>query len=416
VTRTEIPKVVESFKTTLDQEPYEYYERLRESGGVSWDDELNGLLVCPYDLVLDTAQRDKRTFRRPDGDYVKTDPVLAALKGSSRDITILHGAAHQRFHRWWFRVVSPEKVEGWRETRIRPVVHRIIDRFADRGRAELASEFAEMVPMRVIASVLGLPWEDDEWLESCRAFMDTKMDYLEGRQTRPPNLEEIGQRALELTAELREKLRPFAERGPIPGSDDMITAYWNDGPSIFPDWNIDDVIGGIMTAFFAGSDTTTYGVTNGLHMLLTRPELQDRLRAGGRPAVDAFVEESLRITGVSHLASLFANEDTEVAGCPIARDGKVMLLLAAANLDPERFPHPQEVDLDRPNPRDHAAFFKGQRSCGGMWLARGELSEMYIGILERLHGLRLDPDAEPPRMSGFVARAYKPLNTLFAPA
>jgi cytochrome P450 len=242
------------------------------------------------------------------------------------------------------------------------------------------------------------------------------MDYLEGYDTRPPNLAEIGERALELTADLREKLRPFAERGPIPGSDDMITAYWNDGPSIFSDWNIDDVIGGIMTAFFAGSDTTAYGVTSGLYMLMTRPELQDRLRAGGRPAFDAFVEESLRIKGVAHLVSLTTNEDTEVAGCPVAAESKVMLLLAAANVDPQKYPCPYEVDLERPNPRDHAAFFKGQRSCAGMWLARGELSEMYIGILDRLRDLRLDPDAEPPQMRGFAGRGFTPLHALFTAA
>ena len=77
---------------------------------------------------------------------------------------------------------------------------------------------------------------------------------------------------------------------------------------------------------------------------------------------------------------------------------------------------PYDVDLDRKSPRDHTAFFMGPRSCGGMWLARGELAEMYTGIVERLHDLRLDPDAEPPTMHGYVVRGYRPLHALFTPA
>jgi cytochrome P450 len=93
-----------------------------------------------------------------------------------------------------------------------------------------------------------------------------------------------------------------------------------------------------------------------------------------------------------------------------------MAMLAAANLDPDHYDRPWEVDLHRANPRDHTAFFMGRRSCGGMWLARGELAVVYTRVLERLRDLRLDPDREPPRMKGFVARDFRPLHALFTPA
>jgi cytochrome P450 len=150
-------------------------------------------------------------------------------------------------------------------------------------------------------------------------------------------------------------------------------------------------------------------------MLLPSPGLQDELRRGGDEAVAGFVEESLRIYGVAHMTMLTANEDCEVGGVPVPRDSTVLPMLAAANLDPDHYDSPHDVDLERENPRDHTAFFMGPRSCAGMWLARGELAEMYAGILSRLAGLRLDPDAEPPRMQGFVARSYKPLHALFTP-
>ena len=65
---------------------------------------------------------------------------------------------------------------------------------------------------------------------------------------------------------------------------------------------------------------------------------------------------------------------------------------------------------------DHTAFFMGPRSCAGMWLARAELAEIYAATLARLTDLRLDPAADPPRMEGFVARAYRPLHALFTAA
>jgi cytochrome P450 len=407
---------IESFRTTADLEPYEYYERLRELGGVAWDDELNGLLLGSYDVVRETLRQDTRRFTKEMGEWAANDPAFLATKGSLRDITLLHGRPHTLFHRWWLQMVSPTTVEDWRETRIRPVVERIIDRFAVRGRAELVDELAEQVPMRVIASLLGLPWEDDEWLESCRAYMDARMSYLEAIESQAANRAEVGEWAIAVATEFKENIRPFAERGPVPGGDDLITAFWTDGPTIFPDWNIEDVITGIMSAFFAGSDTTSYAVINGLYLLLTRPGLQDQLRSGGREAVDMFVEEALRIHGVAHLTHRVAAEDCDVGGVAVKKGTTVYPLLAAANLDPTHYDRPWEVDLNRPSPRDHTSFYMGRRSCGGMWLARGELAVMYTAVLERLRDLRLDPDKEPPRMVGFSVRAFRPLHALFTPA
>jgi cytochrome P450 len=155
---------------------------------------------------------------------------------------------------------------------------------------------------------------------------------------------------------------------------------------------------------------------NGLYLLLTRPELQETLRAGGRKAVDGFVEESLRIHGVLHLIPLRVNEDCEVGGVFAPKDSTVMPMLAAANLDPDHYENPWQVDLNRVSPRDHTAFFMGGRSCVGMWLARGELAVIFTRVLERLRDLRLDPEREVPRMKGFLLRDFRPLHTLFTPA
>jgi cytochrome P450 len=415
VTQTHGANAPASLRDVVEREPWDLYEQVQRDR-VVWDDKMDRWLIGSYDLVRSTLRRDDKAFRRPKGAQAMADPYLLQLTRCPRDITLLYGEDHTRFHRWWQAVLSRSTCERWRPTRIRPIVHAIIDRFAERGHAELRSEFAVQVPIRVIASVLGLPWEDDEWIESCRAFLDAKSEYLLAVFDPPENMEEIGRRAVAVTDELAERLKPYAERA-LAGKDlgdDLISMYAKDGPDIFPDWGMDDMMAGILTAFFAGSDTTTYGVSNGIYLLLTRPELQDELRAGGQEAVAAFVEEALRILAVAHFQSLDVIEDTDVGGVEMKKGDIVVPMLAAANLDPSHYECPYDVKLDRASPRDHATFWLGARACGGMWLARAELREMYTGLLERFTDLRLDPDRDPPEMHGWTTRGYWPLNVRFA--
>jgi cytochrome P450 len=406
---------LDSFNTTVDREPYDYYDRLREAGDVVWDQDLHALLVGSYDLVRSLLRQDGRVLRKPRAEEFENDPVWRSLVQSPRVISATVGKEHARYHTWWLKAYSRANVERWRPTRIRPVVHAMIDRFAPRGGAELVAEFSAMVPMRVIASLIGLPWQDEEWIESCRAYIDVRAEYLQvcAAQNEAARLE-VGRRAMTVAADFVEKLRPYALRGPLPDGDDIITMFWNDGPTIFADWTADDVLTGLITSFFAGSHTTAAASANGIYTLLTSPEVRSQLRSGGAPAMEVFVDEALRISGGGHFMQRFANEDMVVGGIQVKKDDLVVLLRSAASRDPRHYECPADVDLGRTNPRDHMTFAMGPRSCAGMWLARGELAEMYTGLLDRLHDLRLDPDAEPPRLKGFQSRSYKPLHVLFS--
>ncbi len=189
--------------------------------------------------------------------------------------------------------------------------------------------------------------------------------------------------------------------------------YAQDGPSIFPDWGLDDMIAGILTAFFAGSDTTSYATCNGLYLMLTQPELQDQLRDGGEPTIANFVEEALRVIGVTHFQGRDVIADTEIGGVAVPKGSVIMPILASANVDGAHYGCPFDVQLERPNPRDHTAFWYGPRTCGGMWLARAELLEIYTAVVERLGSLTLNPDLEQPSIHGWTTRGYWPLHARF---
>jgi cytochrome P450 len=409
-----------SLSDLVDRPPWDFYERLQQCG-VVWDNHLGGLLIGSHELVRSTLRQDETLYRRRTKVQADADPFLAGLLWSQRDITLLHGDSHRRFHAWWYQTVSRAACEAWRPTRIRPIVQMSIDRFIDRGAAELRADFAHQVPIRVIASILGLPWENDDWIDNCRAFIAAKLEYVEALERSElldgpfGDLEDIGRRAVARTQEFAECVRPFAERamaGKVIGND-LISMYARDGPDLFPDWGIDDMIAGILTAFFAGSDTPSYAVVNGIYLLLTHSDLQEELRVGGEPAVRVFVEEALRILGVNHLLSREVAEDTEIGGVEVKKGSTVLLVVGAANVDPQRYECPFDVKLDRNRPRDHTAFWMGPRACGGMWLARAELLEMYTALVQRLADLRLDPAAESPRIRGWMVRSYWPLHVRF---
>ena len=170
---TEMSEPAASLVDVVEAEPWEYYEELSKAG-IVWDDRMDAFLIGSYDLVRAALRQDDKALRRRKNGQALGDPRLAKLLYSPRDITRTLGEEHKRFHMWWFQAVSRANCERWRPTRIRPIVHSIIDRFADNGEAELREEFARQVPTRVIASVLGLPWQDDEWIDSCRSFMELK--------------------------------------------------------------------------------------------------------------------------------------------------------------------------------------------------------------------------------------------------
>jgi len=129
----------------------------------------------------------------------------------------------------------------------------------------------------------------------------------------------------------------------------------------------------------------------------------------------AVIEETLRwessVTQVSRVAAV----DTEISGCPVPAGAAISVLTASANHDETRYENAEEFDIERPT-QNHLAFGTGQHQCLGMHLARLELRVGLATILDRLPGLRLDPDAEPPLIEGLAFRGPVSLPVVFDPS
>src|SRR5690606_4977421 len=171
--------------------------------------------------------------------------------------------------------------------------------------------------------------------------------------------------------------------------DDLVTAVALarlDSGELMP---MADALSMIEQFVVAGAETTTNALSMGLLALARQPELLVELRSRD-DRVDAFVEEVLRLYAPAQGLFRTATCDTELGGVRIPRSSRVMLRWGAANTDEAVFPHGEDLDLDRPNSRNHLAFGYGIHRCQGAPLARIELAAAFRYIARAAAALRLE--------------------------
>jgi cytochrome P450 len=127
------------------------------------------------------------------------------------------------------------------------------------------------------------------------------------------------------------------------------------------------------------------------------------------------IEEALRWENPLLTLARTATEEVELGGVRIPAGGFVAVSLGAANRDPERYPEPDDFDSFRGAAR-HMSFGDGAHKCLGMHLARLEMRVLLNAVLDRLPGLRLDPEADDPHIHGMIFRSPPNLPVRFDPA
>lgn len=324
------------------------------------------------------------------------EQIMGPVMG--RTLLELEGAEHRASR----ALVSPSfrsaLLERWRSELVEVVVHELIDRFAPRGRAELAREFTFAFPVQVIARMMGLPREDYQ------RFQRLSIELL--------NVVYDWDCGIAASAELKAYFTEIlAERRRHP-QDDLISTLAEseiDGARLTDD----EIFAFLLLILPAGVETTYRASGNLLVALLTEPALGDAVRAD-RALVHGAIEEALRweppITTVMRVAA----RDCELAGVAIPAGTNVSVSVAAANRDPARYPDPDRFDPTRKNIA-HLTFGGGPHLCLGMHLARMESTVAINALYDRLPDLRLDPAAPPPEVVGMAFRSPAALPVEFTP-
>jgi cytochrome P450 len=291
-----------------------------------------------------------------------------------------HGAARRLI----LQAFSPHAVAK-HELYTRELAHRLIDGFVGRGRCDGAVEFAQQIPPKVIAHLMGLDETRGE------DFIRWVRGVLELGATDPELRVATG---LEMLAFWHGEI---AERRARP-SDDFISWLLEQELDGEP---VDDehVLSTCNLLLIAGIDTTWSSIGAALYHLASHP--QDRQRLVDEPElIPTAVEELLRVYAPVTMGRL-ATEDVTVNGTTIPAGSRVLMNFPAANRDPEHFSDPDRVVIDRAHNR-HVAFGIGIHRCAGSNLARMEMQVALSVFLERIPEFHLADPAEVTWCGGQV--------------
>jgi cytochrome P450 len=263
------------------------------------------------------------------------------------------------------------------EPATRAFCHSLIERFEGQDVVDAAQDYAQYIPMRVIADMLGFPPQDGP------QFAEFVADLLEGINLPPDErIERVGRMFDYLVVQVHDHLDS--------PRDDLTTYLLNAeiyGQKLTPD----HVVGAMALLLIAGIDTTWSAIGASLWHLAKTPADRDRLVA--EPALlPTAIEEFLRAYAPVTMARL-VKQDMHWHGVDMKAEDWILLSFPAANRDPAQFDRAGEVVIDREVNR-HAAFGLGIHRCVGSHLARMELRVALDVWLERIPSFTLaDPAA-----------------------
>ncbi|HKU57655.1 MAG TPA: cytochrome P450 [Gaiellaceae bacterium] len=286
------------------------------------------------------------------------------------------GDDHRRLRRLVSKAFTPRMIEQLRP-RIQQIADALLDPVAPAGEMELVSAFAFPLPITVIAELLGVPPADRErFREWSNAFVSPALE-----------ADELQRFVLSMQEFSTYLHALFVQRRQEPG-DDLISALVavEDGGDTLSEQELSSMVALLIVA---GHETTVSLIGNATLALFEHPEQRAALERD--PALlPRAVEELIRYDGpVERTLNRWAAVDVELRGRTIRRGQSVIVVLGAADRDPERFAAPDTLDLSAERDARHLGFGRGSHFCLGAPLARLE-AEIALGtLLRRLPGLRL---------------------------
>ncbi|MBM9504986.1 cytochrome P450 [Streptomyces sp. KK5PA1] len=403
----------ELFTWEFAGDPYPAYAWLREHAPVRWTTLPSGVgawLVTRYGDARETLA-DARLSK---------NPVHHTEEGKARSRTGIPGERsadlmthllnidppdHTRLRRLVSKAFTPRRVAQF-APRVQELTDRLVDGFAGRGEADLIHEFAFPLPIYAICDLLGVPAEDQDDFRDWAGMMIRHGGGPRGGVAR--SVKRMRAYLGELIHRKRGDLGDDLISGLIRASDDGEHLTENEAAAM------------AFILLFAGFETTVNLIGNGVHTLLRHPEqraaLQDSLARGQSALLETAVEELLRYDGPVELATWrYATVPVTIGGQAVAAGDPVLVVLAAANRDPERFAAPDTVDLARrDNP--HLGYGHGIHYCLGAPLARLEARTALASLLTRLPDLQPAVAEEELRWrGGLIMRGLRSLPVTFTP-
>lgn len=366
-------------------DPYPIYERIRSAGPlIPLSPEI--FITGKHNMVsaLLSERRVGRAYIQ--GVILRYGEQAAmgeAFQVWSRMMLMMNPPAHTPIRAVLIKAFNARQVEELHRI-TQSIADDLIDDIAQSGSADLMTQYALPLPMKVICRLLDVPYEDAQlFIATANLLMQT----LEMSPMTPEQLERANEAAIEMQAYFGNVVTQRRDNL----GDDLISrllttevdgAYLNDS----------EIIANVMLLFMAGHETTASMIGNTLIALNRNPErLQELVNNPER--VKSAVTELLRYDGSVQLGLRVVLEDIEVLGQSLKAGQVVYLLLGSANRDPEVFSDPDVLNFARPEKEERSVSFGGGvHYCLGARLAMMEIETALKTLLQRLPNLKIsDP-------------------------
>jgi cytochrome P450 len=370
-------------------DPYPAFARLRAAGPVLWHEPSSRWLVVRH-AAAGAALRDRRLGRiwsdRQPADRFEPFNLLhrhQMMENEPPEHTRLRRLVAQAFGRGHVERLRP---------RVRELAAQLLDA-ADLGDFDVLGEYAEPLPVLVIAELLGVPVEDHaqlrEWSQAIVRMYE---------EVRPADAED---RAIAAAKEFADYIRVHVGDKRRSLGDDLLSdlVRARDEADRLSE---DEVVASAVLLLNAGHEASVNVFGNGFVALLEHPD-QLRLLESTPALAPTAVEEMLRFDSALQLFERTATADVELAGQTVAEGEMAAVLLGSANRDESVFERADDLDIAR-DPNPHLAFGAGLHFCLGSPLARMELVESLQTLVRRGTGWRLT--STPRRRPTLVLRGY----------
>ncbi|MBV9619308.1 MAG: cytochrome P450 [Verrucomicrobia bacterium] len=360
--------------------PYPLYHKLRAEDPVHWDRFLQTWVVTRYDDVVNvlssfSADRTPTPAQLSAMGLSALNPIATVMV---KQMLFMDAPAHTRLRGLASAAFTPQRVAALR-SHIQEIAEGLIDKIQDRGRMDVIADFAAPLPAIVTAEMLGVPTEDHVNLKKWSADF---AEMLGNFQHNPDRVSRVLASTNNLVTYFQEAIKGMREN-PKEGLIHSLMTAEMDGDRL----SEEEIVANCIVTMVGGQETTTNLIGSGLFTLLRNGD-QFRQLLDNRDIIPSAVEELLRYESPSQHTGRIAREDVDLGGKKIRKGQAVMAIMAAANRDPQRFPNPDRLILDRKDNK-HLAFGWSSHFCFGAPLARLEGQISFEVLLRRLKNLEL---------------------------
>ena len=381
---------------TFVADPYEQLKELREFGKPVWHEGMQIFLAARHSDANDVFRNkslgriftDKSpAFEWETFNWLHSDSILDS-----------EPPKHTRLRSLVAKAFNRNKIEG-----MRPAVERITQQLLDAidekiksGESfDLIADYAEPLPVKIIADLLGFPESEEHLL---RPWSQSIVKMYEVNPSEQYQVE-----AKKAAGEFAEYVRNLAEHRKTNPGQDLITdlaMVEENGEKL----NSHELVATCVLLLNAGHEASVNAFGNGMVAALERPDQAELLRKNSRAITDTALEEFMRFDAPLHLFERTATVDTELGGVKIEKGQKIAALIGSANRDSSVFERADEMDLTR-DPNPHIGFGAGIHFCLGAPLARLEMSVSLPALWEKYPNMQLA--GTPVRRPTFVLRGYE---------